>query len=137
MRGKNEQLNLDQLTVPTSIDNAPWEGGRFKKRPVEIDAYQWFKNGDHPHDVCVILSYNGENELTEGKIVRRFNHPGISGSRTCEYCYGDMKDHGWIDTLEGGHIVCPGDWIITGVEGEHYPIKDGIFHKTYEPVEKE
>ena len=43
--------------------------------------------------------------------------------------------HGWIDTLEGGHIVCPGDWIITGVKGEHYPCKPDIFEMTYEPVE--
>jgi len=46
-----------------------------------------------------------------------------------------MHNHGWIDTLEGGHIVCPGDWIITGIEGERYPCKPGIFEQTYEPVE--
>lgn len=40
----------------------------------------------------------------------------------------------WIDTLEG-HIVCPGDWIITGVKGERYPCKPDIFKMTYEPVE--
>jgi len=43
---------------------------------------------------------------------------------------------GWIDTLEGGHIVSPGDWIITGVKGEHYPCKPDIFDMTYEPVEE-
>jgi hypothetical protein len=45
-----------------------------------------------------------------------------------------MHDHGWIDTLEGGHNVCPGDWIITGVKGEHYPCKPDIFAATYEPA---
>lgn len=45
-----------------------------------------------------------------------------------------MHDHGWIDTLEGGHIVCPGDFIITGVKGERYPCKPDIFAATYEPV---
>lgn len=44
---------------------------------------------------------------------------------------------GWIETLEGGHIVNPGDWIITGVKGEHYPCKPDIFAQTYEPVEAE
>lgn len=39
---------------------------------------------------------------------------------------------GWIDTLEGGHIVTPGDWIATGVKGEHWPIKPDIFAATYE-----
>ena len=44
-----------------------------------------------------------------------------------------MHDHGWVDTLESGHIVCPGDWVITGVKGDHYPCKPDIFAKTYEP----
>lgn len=42
---------------------------------------------------------------------------------------------GWIETLEGGHIVTPGDWIITGVQGERYPCKPDIFTATYEPVD--
>ena len=42
--------------------------------------------------------------------------------------------HGWIQTLEGGHIVTPGDWIITGVAGEQYPCKPDIFAATYEEV---
>jgi hypothetical protein len=45
-----------------------------------------------------------------------------------------MHVHGWVDTLEGGHIVCPGDYIITGVKGEHYPCKPDIFAMTYEEV---
>ena len=44
--------------------------------------------------------------------------------------------HGWVETLEGGYIVTPGDWIITGVKGEHYPCKPDIFEMTYEPVEE-
>jgi hypothetical protein len=39
------------------------------------------------------------------------------------------------DTLEGAHMVSPGDWIITGVKGEKYPCKPDIFAMTYEPVE--
>jgi hypothetical protein len=45
-----------------------------------------------------------------------------------------MHSHGWIDTLEGGHIVCVGDWVITGIAGERYPCKPAIFEATYEPV---
>jgi hypothetical protein len=40
-----------------------------------------------------------------------------------------------IKTLEGDHLVTPGDWIITGVKGEHYPCKPDIFEMTYEKVE--
>lgn len=39
-----------------------------------------------------------------------------------------------IKTLEGPHLVSPGDWIITGVKGEHYACKPDIFNLTYEPV---
>ena len=39
-----------------------------------------------------------------------------------------------IKTLEGTMIGNPGDWIITGVNGEQYPCKPDIFEKTYELV---
>ena len=41
-----------------------------------------------------------------------------------------------IDTLEGPHFVTPGDWIITGIQGERYPCKPDIFAATYDPVEE-
>ncbi len=37
-----------------------------------------------------------------------------------------------IHTLEGDMKAEPGDWIITGVNGEQYPCKPDIFEKTYE-----
>jgi hypothetical protein len=43
---------------------------------------------------------------------------------------------GWISTLEGGYEVTPGDFIITGIKGEHYPCKPDIFEATYEKVEE-
>ena len=39
-----------------------------------------------------------------------------------------------IETLEGVMHAEPGDWIITGVNGERYPCKPDIFEKTYGPV---
>lgn len=39
-----------------------------------------------------------------------------------------------LETLEGVMHAEPGDWIITGVNGERYPCKPDIFEKTYEPV---
>ena len=41
---------------------------------------------------------------------------------------------GTIETLEGNLIVEPGDWIITGIKGERYPVKDDIFQETYDAV---
>lgn len=106
---------------------------KFRKVPVVIEATRWWQNGDHPLDYSQTIQTKDGFLLSEGKIVRRFVHPNVSGSRECSYCGKLMENHGWIDTLEGGHIVCPGDWIITGVSGEHYPCKNDIFEKTYEP----
>lgn len=39
-----------------------------------------------------------------------------------------------IETLEGYQDVDPGDWIVTGVEGERYPCDDEVFRETYAPV---
>lgn len=119
---------------------------RYRKKPVEIDASIWRKNGDHPLDYSVTHHGLEAGELREfspeerkanaweGDVVRYFRHPSVSGETVCKHCGGKMHDHGWIDTLEGGHIVCPGDWIITGVKGEHYPCKPDIFAATYEAV---
>ena len=38
-----------------------------------------------------------------------------------------------IFTLEGTMKASVGDYIIRGVNGEHYPCKPDIFEKTYEP----
>ena len=39
-----------------------------------------------------------------------------------------------MPTLEGELSFEIGDWIATGVNGEHWPVKDEIFKKTYKPV---
>ena len=44
------------------------------------------------------------------------------------------KEECIIHTLEGDMKANPGDWIITGINGERYPCKPDIFAKTYEPV---
>jgi hypothetical protein len=75
---------------------------KFRKKPVVIEATQWFKMGDHP---AVLASL------------------------------GNAGWYPYIDTLEGPHLVTAGDWIITGVKGEHYPCKPDIFEATYEAVE--
>lgn len=94
---------------------------KYRKKPVVIEAEQWL-------DVDVV----GTNQYYLD--VGYWRRPDISGATSCEHCAKPMRYHGWIDTLEGGHTVCPGDWIITGVKGEKYPCKPDIFEMTYEPV---
>lgn len=81
--------------------------------PIEISE-PWLKLGDHPNVE--------KNELPQAFRITK-----------CTKCGKLLNKHGWINTLEGGHIVCPGDRIVTGVKGEHYPIKPDIFEETYEP----
>jgi hypothetical protein len=108
---------------------------QFKKKPLVIEAHQWFKNGDHPQDGDERFE-DGEfkGELYEGKVVRYFRRPDVDGESLCSECGKAFHIHGWIDTLEGGHRVCPGDWIITGIHGERYPCNPYIFSATHEAV---
>lgn len=112
----------------------------FKKKPVIIRAAQWFRNGDHPDDAATEILYHPgdipyKKVVREGAVVRYYRHPTVSGDSLCEQCGKPHHIHGWIDTLEQGHRVCPGDWIITGINGEMYPCKPDIFDATYSPAE--
>jgi hypothetical protein len=82
---------------------------KYRKKPVVIEATQWWNHGDHD-------------------AVKRI-HP--SNPAAAEY----DGSYGWVPTLEGGHIVTPSDWIITGVANEVYPCKEEIFKATYEPAD--
>lgn len=118
---------------------------KYRKKPVIVEATQWFKSGDHPEDKCSVLIVENPEEIlnrgqelvSEGAVVRRYRTPECDGQKKCKHghCEKIMHVHGWIDTLEGGHIVCPGDWIIRGVAGEYYPCKPSIFEQIYEKLE--
>jgi len=109
---------------------------KYRKKSVVVEATQWFKNGDHPQDDCgTFTGADGKPFQGEGKVVRYYRTPDLDGQHVCKRCGKIMHEHGWIDTQEGGHIVCPGDWIITGDLYPHaYPCKPDIFEATYEPV---
>lgn len=93
----------------------------FRKKPVVVQAERWWKAGDVPE--APIVPHEGES--TDGT------------SWTCAACGHKGHEHGRCETLEGWHIVCPGDWIIKGVKGEFYPCKPDIFAETYEPILEE
>lgn len=42
-----------------------------------------------------------------------------------------------IETLEGVMHASIGDYIVTGIRGEIYPVKPDIFEKLYEEVKEE
>jgi hypothetical protein len=82
---------------------------KYRKKPVVIEAVQW-------------MGFNKQSIVPEVKPLDPYNQQG-------------KEDMGWIATLEGGHEVTPGDWIITGIKGEKYPCKPDIFEATYEAVD--
>ncbi len=50
---------------------------------------------------------------------------------------GPIEEEETIETLEGPLHASVGDYVITGVQGEVYPIKADIFEATYEPVKED
>ncbi|ASA26598.1 hypothetical protein [Paenibacillus donghaensis] len=81
---------------------------KYRKKPVEIEAVQWFE-GDQVEgvqDLATLSETWYSKTAADGRYV--------------------------VNTLEGMMKVSPGDWIITGVQGERYPCKPDIFELTYE-----
>lgn len=86
----------------------------FRKKPVEIEAVQFFDTSDSIEEICELMC-----DLDAVRIDYAIpNEPKIP-----------------IDTLEGTMYASVGDYIIKGVKGELYPCKPDIFEMTYDPVE--
>jgi hypothetical protein len=89
---------------------------KYRKRPVVVEASQWWKPGDHAAVVHPIPA--GVPIVKAGLATHA------------------VEAMGAIQTLEGWILVSPGDFVIRGVHGEFYPCKPDIFEKTYEPAEE-
>lgn len=84
---------------------------KYRKKPVVIEAFQYFGNHQQKEDPEWIVK-----AIDEGRVG---------------FEYGQMV----IDTLEGTMTAVKGDYIIKGVKGEIYPCKPDIFEMTYEKVD--
>lgn len=92
---------------------------RFRKKPVVIEAVQ-FKNINADEISAFVgskLAQNMESDTAYEAGVA----PPISSLT--------------IPTLEGDMKAMPNDWIIKGIKGEFYPIKNDIFQASYEAVD--
>lgn len=87
----------------------------FRKKPVVIEAVQWTPDKQF-----------GEFRKNGQYVNHRIGYDKFGVEHT-------VCDVG-IRTLEGFMHIKPGDWIITGVQGERYPCKPDIFAATYELV---
>jgi hypothetical protein len=81
----------------------------YRKRPVLIQAKQWFVHGD-------------VQEVTYAPLSQKMGE-------------GRRKRVGWLDTPQGGHVVFPGDWVVLTERGEMTTINPLTFSKLYEEVE--
>jgi hypothetical protein len=109
-----------EQNLPATSATADQPLGRYRKKPVIIDAFHYSQPG----------------AATWARLHAWLDQWHEEGD-------GDGRDSMWenpdgsltIPTLEGDHRCDVGDWIIRGVEGEFYPCKPGIFTATYEPSE--
>ncbi len=94
---------------------------KFRKKPVVIEAVQW--TGDN---LAEVLDFTGKHP--------KWNE-WFENWKAYEAYVKANGDIFKILTLEGTMKASPGDWIIRGVKGEHYPCKPDIFAATYEPAD--
>lgn len=100
----------------TPVDPTEWKRGptRFRKKPVTVEAIRY--DGTVEGNRLII-------DWTRGSTTPAFMNTD-----------GEPRDALKISTLEGDHTVSPGDFVIRGVQGEHYPCKPNIFLATYDPA---
>lgn len=84
--------------------------GRYRKRPVEIEAIRW----------------TGDNQ---GELRQLAHH----SNRDTTVIFS-TQGHVTVHTLEGDMRLHIGDWLVKGVHGELYPVRNDIFVETYEMV---
>jgi len=94
----------------------------YRKKPVEIEAEQ-YKEGMEDGFSCIPFVMTCEFKQNTGKFFQ------------CHVCKLNIPKKPYIASLEGNMYIDEGDWIITGIQGERYPIKNYIFEETYEMVE--
>ena len=89
---------------------------KYRKKPVVIEAYRLL-----PESADWLATWCGGR-------VNRDTKPSDPTDESITLS---------IPTLEGVMTAQEGDFVIKGVKGEFYPIKESIFRETYEPVEED
>lgn len=102
-----------------------WTAGRFRKRPVVIEAVQFAHAESAEDPFWRVTEEDAPPWLVEAIEAGTVSHE----FRSEDYWYFTVR------TLEGLMTGGPDDWLIRGVEGELYPCKASIFEATYEPAE--
>jgi len=100
---------------------------KYCKKPIVIDAEQWFA---HKGTETPGAASDSAHTYNQRLGVCTLTHNGMQAGTV--YVAGPH-----IHTLEGPLHVTDGDWVITGVDGEKYPCKPDIFRATYEAASQQ
>lgn len=126
--------------------------GRYTKRPITVDAYQ-FTGGAVQATAIIdwVLEHGGTARYHEPEpprlhsthcrcdgrgIVPRFDDRPVPCPETKPTGPG-IPEHIAVDTLDATGRVYVEDWVIRGAKGEFYPCQRDVFAETYEPAEAE
>lgn len=111
--------------------------GRYRKKPVEIDAIQWTGNMaevvDWLREILRPLAIGRPEDWAAEVTITPAGGPG--GTQIVFDLRNKPHIQLAIKTLEGTMQAYYGDWIIRGVKGEFYPCRSDIFEETYEVAE--
>lgn len=99
---------------------------KYRKKPVEIEAMLFDGAPAEMHDVYLWIERNTRGSYDTNDPSGEVPASGVSIDAETGFMV--------IATLEGEMQAKPGDYIIKGVQGEFYPIKEAIFRETYEEV---
>ena len=123
---------------------------------VEVDATRWFLLGDHPK-VVMLDGFGAGKQACQPPdinckycrkphIIRHLDDTssqGINIAHLTGPTYFHMYPylvyeytHGWLLSPTGGHIVCPGDWIIDQRNGLTIVCPAFDFPSMYEHAEE-
>ena len=101
---------------------------KYKKRPIEIEAFQLTREFFEDFFNKFSSDVTACSKAYETSIITFFKEKNLQG-------IGYEPYYAMIPTLEGRMRANVNDWIIKEVQGEYYPCKPDIFEQTYDLVD--
>lgn len=91
---------------------------KFRKKPIIVEAVQFTGNDENAEEIADWISDNWEDLEVE--------------------CDNDIDGDGVFIIIkpDGSEMTCPKNgWLVKGIDGSIYPVKDETFNKVYELVD--
>lgn len=127
---------LDQNT-PTPVDNL------YVHKPLTVEARQWIGTSESTAEILQWANTTTTSvKLVEGTLSGNPNCDQKAYHETHIYCpacgyVNDGPDRLLVTTDDGDVIANVGDYIIEGVDGSFYPVKQENFTALFDPMIEE